>query len=108
DIDVGKLAIDTRITPDLKAEGLARELVRRLQMMRKEMDLGMEERVDVVIGVPGEEELKLLAGQRSYLSREVRVNLLDICQQDEVSGEGQMKDWKIDENNFRLLLRPLG
>jgi len=105
--DAGRLAIDTKITPELKAEGLARELVRRLQMMRKEMDLAMEERVDVVMGVPRAEELKLLASQQSYMSREVRINHLSIERIDEVTGEGDVKDWEIDGATFRLLIRRL-
>ena len=106
-MEAGRLAIDTKITPQLKAEGMAREIVRRLQMMRKEMDLAMEERADVVIGVPGAEELRLLAGQQSYLTQEVRINHLSIERIDEVAGEGNVKDWEIDGATFRLLIRRL-
>jgi len=103
--EFGLLAMDTRMTPELEAESLARELVRRLQMMRKEMDLGMEERVDVVIGVASEKELESLSTQQAYISREVRVRNLRLCLLEAVSGEGYLKDWNIDGDNFRLLVK---
>jgi len=105
--EFGKLAIDTEITMELKAECFAREIVRRLQIMRKEMDLGMEERVDVDIGVKSREELDLLATQQNYISREVRVRNLRICGFEEVRGEGYLKDWNIDGDSFRLLVKRL-
>jgi len=105
--EFGKMAIDTKITPELQAECLAREIVRRLQMMRKEMDLGMEERVDVDIGLKTGENLKLLATQQRYISREVRVRNFRICRFKEVSGDGYLKDWNVDGDSFRLLIKRL-
>ncbi len=39
------VAIDTNVTPELRAEGLARELVRRIQAMRKEAGFNIEDRI---------------------------------------------------------------
>ena len=39
------LFLDTTVTPELEAEGLARELIRRIQSMRKEMNLDVEDRI---------------------------------------------------------------
>ncbi len=39
------VAIDTAITPELRAEGLARELVRRIQAMRKDAGFNIEDRI---------------------------------------------------------------
>ncbi len=105
--EFGKIGLDTRMTPELEAEAMARELVRRLQTMRKEMDLAMEEQVDVDIGVSSEVDLRLLSMQQDYISREVRVRNLRICRADDVSKEGYMKDWSIDGANFRLLIKRL-
>jgi isoleucyl-tRNA synthetase len=105
EVEVGKVMLDARLTPELKAECLARELVRRLQTMRKELGLAMEERVDVEIGVHAEEHLKLLASQRDYLVREVRIRNLRLCNAGQVSNMGHVKDWDIDGDKFKLLLR---
>jgi isoleucyl-tRNA synthetase len=105
--EFGKIAIDTRMTPQLKAECMARELVRRLQTMRKELDLAMEERVDIVIGTEVSEYVKLLATQQEFISREVRARNLRIRPAAEVEGPGYIKEWNIDGDRFRLLLRRL-
>jgi len=39
------VAIDTALTPELKAEGLAREIVRRVQSQRKNADFNIEDRI---------------------------------------------------------------
>ncbi|MGB9521388.1 MAG: DUF5915 domain-containing protein, partial [Anaerolineales bacterium] len=39
------VAIDTKLTPELRAEGLARELVRRIQAMRKDAGFNIEDRI---------------------------------------------------------------
>ncbi len=103
--DAGKITIDVRLTPDLKAECLARELVRRLQTMRKEQDLAMEERVDVDIGTDTREYVKLLATQQDYINREVRVRNLRLCSVAEVGAQGHVKEWEIDGDKFKLLMK---
>jgi len=105
--EFGQVVIDARLTPELKSECLARELVRRFQTMRKEQDLAMEERVDAMIGTDVDEYLKLLATQQEYIAREVRARNLHILPTAEVGGPGYVKDWNVDGDSFRLLLRRL-
>ncbi len=103
--DVGQVIIDTTLTPQVKAERLARELVRRLQMMRKEMDLEMEERVDVVVGTDVGENRELLATQSEYIQREVRVRDLNFGSLGEAQKPGFVKDWEMMGDHFKLLLK---
>ncbi len=49
---VGVVVLDTRITPELRAEGLARELQNRLQAIRKDLGLGYEDRITVSVVGP--------------------------------------------------------
>ena len=105
--EFGRIAIDTRMTPELQAECIARELVRRLQTMRKELDLAMEEKIDVVMGTEAEKYIKLLATQQDYLSREVRMRNLRICRASEVEGPGYIKEWNVDGDRFKLLVKRL-
>jgi isoleucyl-tRNA synthetase len=108
EVEAGEIVMDVRMTPELRAECMAREVVRRLQLMRKEMDLGMEELVDATIGLADAGDLRLLASQQAYISREVRVRNLRLCTLEEVSGEGYLKEWNIDEKRFKLLLARVG
>ena len=43
------MALDITITPALRSEGIARELVNRIQNIRKESDFDVTDKVDVVI-----------------------------------------------------------
>ena len=48
------VAVDTVLTPELKAEGLAREVVRRVQAMRKEAGFDIADRITTYYQAPAE------------------------------------------------------
>ncbi len=43
----GVVYVDTALTEDIESEGYAREVIRRIQEMRKDLELDVEERIDV-------------------------------------------------------------
>ena len=49
------IALDIEITPELRAEGVARELVNRIQNIRKDSGFDVTDKVDVVIYADGDE-----------------------------------------------------
>ncbi len=49
---VGVVVLDTRITPELKAKGIARELLNRIQTMRKDAGLAYDDRIAVTVTGP--------------------------------------------------------
>jgi len=50
----GVVVLDTAVTPALAAEGLARDVVRVVQMARREADLDVADRVELVVEAPSE------------------------------------------------------
>ncbi|MDU5248166.1 MAG: class I tRNA ligase family protein, partial [Varibaculum cambriense] len=52
--DGGVVVLDTEITPELEAEGYARDLVRSIQDERKSQDLHVSDRIELVLEVPAE------------------------------------------------------
>ena len=48
------VVLDTRLTPELKAEGLARELVNRIQNFRKDSGLEVSDRIELACRAPEE------------------------------------------------------
>jgi isoleucyl-tRNA synthetase len=48
-LDSGFLALDTRVTPELEAEGMARDAVRAIQGIRKQLDLHISDRIAVTV-----------------------------------------------------------
>ncbi|RLI30062.1 MAG: hypothetical protein DRO46_01295, partial [Candidatus Hecatellales archaeon] len=102
----GKIYLDVERTKELLAEALAKELVRRAQVMRKELNLNIEEQVDVEVGFENLENVKLLKGLEDYLKREVRIRKLHLAGFTEVSEDGgYLKDWEIEGEKVRIVLR---
>ena len=63
------VALDPTITPELRAEGLARELVNRVQRLRKDAGLDVADRIRLGIGAPPELAEALVA-HRDFIARE--------------------------------------
>ena len=64
------IALATALTPELVAEGLARELVSRVQNLRKEMKFDVTDRIDLVCVMP-EDKAAMLAPFEKYIAGEV-------------------------------------
>jgi len=63
-------AIDATVTPELRREGQARELISRVQRMRKEAGLAVSDRI--VLSVWGDGELKAVIDEhRAWIADEV-------------------------------------
>ncbi len=100
--DYGIVVIDKSTTEDLEAERLTRDVVRRLQDMRKDMDLDMMEEVDVSIGVKYGQFRDYLRKEKDYIKSEVRVRNLEIGGPKQVEERRYSKEWDIMDKHFYL------
>jgi isoleucyl-tRNA synthetase len=64
------VALDPAITPELRAEGMAREVVSRVQRLRKEAGLEVSDRIRLAIAAPVEVQVALGA-HGAWIAREV-------------------------------------
>lgn len=87
------LFLDTILTPELEAEGFAREIVRRIQSMRKELDLNVEDKISTEIKVDLERK-KALKQWEDYVKEETRSKKITYV--DKPAGK-LVKKWEIDE-----------
>ena len=92
----GTVYIDTKVTPQIEAEGYSRELIRRIQEMRKEMNLDVEEKVDVSILISGENVAKLVNQEKwaKYIGSETRAKKLSMGAK--VKTSGFEKEWDVE------------
>src|SRR5207247_7020490 len=67
----GELYLDLRVTPELRAEAYARELIRRIQQMRKEIDLDVDDFLITVIKT-NKELAAMTGGQKEVIGRDPR------------------------------------
>jgi isoleucyl-tRNA synthetase len=63
-------AIDPAVTPELRQEGMARELISRVQRMRKDAGLAVSDRIRLVIGGDAE-VVEAAATHREWIASEV-------------------------------------
>ncbi len=104
----GVVYIDTTRTPELLAEALAKEVVRRAQVMRKELQLRVEEYIDLTLQPQETETAGLLEGAKDYIAREVRAKSLHILplKADVVTpSDAYVKDWEIEDERVKIILR---
>jgi hypothetical protein len=99
----GTIYMDLRLSKSELADGLARDVVRRMQQMRKEMDLKVDSYVHAYIVAPSNETAKLLRTKNKYLAHEVRAKVLRIVDRKlEVRAPYYTKTWQIDQQTFEF------
>ncbi len=102
----GSVYVDLKLTESDLAEGLARDLVRRMQQMRKEMDLKVDSYVEGYM-VVSPKNFKLLQSRRNYMAHEVRARKLTLTTGRELQNDYYSKVWEIDGEKYELGLREL-
>jgi len=95
------LFLDTTLTPELEAEGFAREIVRRIQSMRKELDLNVEDKISTELKIDPERK-KALNPWADYIKRETRSKNITFVGKP----RGKLvKKWEIDELEAEIGIR---
>ncbi|NIA07690.1 MAG: isoleucine--tRNA ligase [Actinobacteria bacterium] len=64
------VALNIEITPELFCEGLARDLVRHIQQIRKEIDLQIEDRITTIYATDSQKVTQAIAEHSEYICRE--------------------------------------
>lgn len=91
----GFVYVDVTLTPELEAEGYAREIIRRIQDMRKELDLRVEDQIRAVVDIESKPILDLALLQKEHISSEVRAAQFELGLGLDVKGR-LVKDWEIE------------
>jgi isoleucyl-tRNA synthetase len=90
------VALDLKLTDELKSEGIAREFINRIQNLRKEKDFELTDKISIAL----EENspfLNDIKKNEEYISSEVLSNKIEI-----VSSLSNFNEIEIDEVNFKI------
>jgi isoleucyl-tRNA synthetase len=82
------LVLDIAVTPELEAEGAARDLVRLVQQARKDAGLHVSDRIALAVGA-GTEAIAAIAAHQGYVQDQVLATSLTfgaVAAADAVSG----------------------
>ena len=99
--NLGKLtvALDINITPELKKEGLSRELINRIQNLRKEKGFEVTDRIKVTI-TQNTEIQEAVENNLSYICTEILANSIDFKEASLESGD----TIEIDGRELRVIV----
>jgi isoleucyl-tRNA synthetase len=98
------VALDTRLTPELVAEGRAREVVHRIQSARKEADLDYADRIRVRYRAAPEVEAAI-AAHRGWIAGETLAVELAAA---DGEGPGELAPAPLDDLDFALAIESVG
>ena len=104
DFDEGMVYLDLTTDDNILGEGYAREVIRRVQEMRKEMDLKVEERIDVVLDIEDDDVVSYLAPFNDLIKEEVRAQVLNFAK---VGSDGYSKEWEIQKVSVGIGIKRL-
>ncbi|OLZ42443.1 isoleucine--tRNA ligase [Natrinema saccharevitans] len=99
--DRGVVYVDASLTDDIESEGYAREVIRRVQEMRKDLDLDVEERIALDLTIEDDRVADLVAERTDLISEEVRAD-----ERREVE-DGHRKEWEVEGVTMEIALEPL-
>ncbi|MBT8380151.1 MAG: isoleucine--tRNA ligase [Ignavibacteria bacterium] len=97
------VAIDTELSDELIAEGLAREFVNRIQNMRKDAGYEVTDKIKVVYSGTNKlaDAIKIFS---NYISAETLAEQLEYSER--LNG-GVVRDWKIGEHNCKIQIEKI-
>ena len=92
-------ALDITVTEELRREGIAREIVNRIQNIRKDNDFDITDRIKVVIS-KNENSDAAITEYTDYISKQVLADSLVIC--DSVTGDDTTQ---LDMDDYTLTVK---
>jgi len=95
EFDDGAVYVDTELTPELEAEGYARDVIRRVQEMRKDLELDVDARINLGVDAADERVAGFVEQHRELIGEETRTDewldspedAADLVEEWEIEGE---------------------
>ncbi len=105
DCKVGKVYVDITRTKELEAEGLIRDVTRRIQVMRKERDLNVDQTIDLLVKFFDKKSLDLAKMFEEYLASETRAGTMKLVgpqSKPRWKNYEYVKEWEIDDLKIKV------
>jgi isoleucyl-tRNA synthetase len=99
--EMGVVYVDTALTEDIESEGYAREVIRRVQEMRKDLDLDIEERIRVDLDIADDRVADLVRERQDLVAEEVRADEFGTVE------DGHRKEWEVEDVTMEIAVESL-
>ncbi|WP_336342632.1 isoleucine--tRNA ligase [Halalkalicoccus ordinarius] len=97
----GVVYVDTALTEDIESEGYAREVIRRIQEMRKELDLPLEAPIRVELDIADDRVAELAREHEELIAEEVRAAELGTVE------DGHCREWDVEGVTMLIAIESL-
>ncbi|AFZ72881.1 isoleucine--tRNA ligase [Natronobacterium gregoryi] len=101
--DRGVVYVDASLTENIESEGYAREVIRRVQEMRKDLELDVEERIALDLAIDDDRVAELVDDREDLIREEVRADELRAVE----DGDGHRKEWDVEGVTMEIAVEPL-
>ncbi len=99
--DRGVVYVDTALTEGIESEGYAREVIRRIQEMRKELELDIEREIRVELDVRDERVAGLIERHHGLIAGEVRAAEFAPVE------DGHERVWDVESVDMYIAIEPV-
>lgn len=105
EFEMGTVALDVKVDEEELAEGLARDLVRRVQFMRKELKLPVTANVEVYVYTLDVKGLEYLEKYRDYISVETRASKFTVSSEAPEGDYDLYREWDISGEKYVVYVK---
>lgn len=106
EFNAGTVYVDAKLTRELESEGYAREIIRRVQDMRKELDLAVDRNISVGIRISDRKVLELALCLEQHIAKEIRADVLVMSLDIDTTGT-LSKDWDVEGISMSIAISPV-
>ena len=107
EFDGGSVYVDTSLTPDIESEGYARDVIRRIQEMRKALDLDVEARIRVGVAVDDDRVAGFVEEHADLIAGEVRADAWLDDPTDAGEADGRIEEWDVEDVRVTIGIEPV-
>jgi isoleucyl-tRNA synthetase len=97
----GTVYVDAELDEDVESEGYAREVIRRVQEMRKDLDLEMDAEIRLDVVVFDDRVARLVSEHEALIKEETRARELTDVE------DGYREEWDVEGTKLALEIEPL-
>ncbi len=97
----GVVYVDSSLTEAIESEGYAREVIRRIQEMRKDLDLDIEAEIQIDLDIADGRVEDLVREHKALIADEVRATGYSSL------GDGYAREWQVEGTDMRITIEPV-
>ncbi len=97
--DLGIIMISKSISSEEEEEGLIRDVVRRIQFMRKQLNINVNDYIAISIRPP-EDRMNMIEKWKDYIMKETRAKIVEVVSSEKDVKGSLVQSWEIENDEY--------